>query len=317
MMAEGTTDTGAVLAIGAFTEAEIAALAEDFGAPHLPGPDALERRPGVRALAYKGFAPFGAAEMDRLPDLGLIANYGVGYEAIDLAEAEARGIAVTNTPDVLNEDVADLAVGITLAQFRRLARGDAWVREDRWSEGPLPLARKMSGRAVGILGLGRVGREIADRFAAFKCPIHYWSRRPKDVPAGWQHHDDPVALAEAVDILVVAVVGGPETQHMAGPEVIAALGPEGVLVNVARGSCVDEAALIEALEQDRLAGAALDVFAQEPGPDPRLRALPQVALYPHAASATVETRGAMARLQRDNIRAFLEGAPLPTPVTAG
>ena len=313
-MEGGDTMTTPCLAIGPFTDTEAAALSETFGARRLAHPSEVADGAGIRVVAYKGGAPFGAAEMDRLPELGLVANFGVGYDAIDVDAARARGIAVTNTPYVLNDDVADLAVALTLAQFRRLAKGDRHVRSGAWADGAMPLARKMSGRPVGILGLGRVGREIADRFAAFKGPVHYWSRSPKDTP-GWTHHATPAALAAAVDILVVAVVGGDETRHIVDAEVLAALGPDGVLVNVARGSCVDETALIAALDEGSIAGAALDVFEGEPAPDARLVASDAVALYPHGGSATRETRAAMAALQRDNIRAFLEGAPLITPVS--
>jgi lactate dehydrogenase-like 2-hydroxyacid dehydrogenase len=308
-----------VLAIGTFSPEDVCALVREFGARVIRSPADLpalgeEVQAGVRAIAYKGSALFSAAEMAALPGLGLIANYGVGYDAIDVAAARARGIGVTNTPDVLSDDVADLAVALTLAWFRRLAEGDAWVRTGRWAEGPMPLQRKMSGRRVGILGLGQIGREIANRFAAFKMPIHYWSRRPKPAPDEWTYHATLPDLARAVDVLVVAVVGGPETRGIVSAEVIAALGPEGVLVNISRGTTVDEAALIEALEGGRLAGAALDVFRNEPRPDPRLPALGNVALYPHGGSATRETRAEMAALQRANIRAFLDGAPLLTPV---
>jgi lactate dehydrogenase-like 2-hydroxyacid dehydrogenase len=308
------TGDGKTLAIGGFTATEAEALVAEFSAPQLASPDGLETQPGVQVVAYKGGAPFGATEMDLLPDLKLIANFGVGYDAIDIDAANARGITVTNTPDVLNDDVADLAVALTLAQFRRLAEADRWVREGTWGGREMPLARKMSGTTVGILGLGRIGREIADRFAAFKCPVHYWSRNPKPVPEKWTYHFDPVSLAGAVDILVVAIVGGPDTRHIVDAEVISALGKNGVLVNVARGSCVDEAALIDALNAGEVAGAALDVFASEPDPDPRLSGFAQVALYPHGGSATVETRAAMAELQRANIHAFFNGTPLLTPV---
>ena len=270
-------------------------------------------RAAVRAVAYKGMAPFGGDRMDLLPNLGLIANYGVGYDAIDVGAADARGIRVTNTPDVLSDDVADLAVGMMLALSRRLIDGDHWVRSGKWAEGGMPLNRKMSGAPVGILGLGRIGHEIADRLAAFKMPIHYWSRSEKETP-GWTYHDDPVSLAKAVDWLVVATVGGAATESIVSAEVIEALGPEGVVVNISRGSTVDEEALLSALEDGRLAGAALDVFRSEPDPDPRFLSLENVVLQPHQGSATHATRAAMAKLQRDNVVAFLRGEELLTAV---
>jgi lactate dehydrogenase-like 2-hydroxyacid dehydrogenase len=309
-----------VLAIGNYSETDSAALAGEFGARLLPDLAALAalppaQRAAVRAVALKGHAPFGAGAMDLLPALALVANFGVGVDAIDLAAAAARGIAVTNTPDVLTDDVADLAVGMILAQGRRLVQGDAWVRSGDWARrGEFPLNRTISGGRAGILGLGRIGRATAERLAAFRMAIHYWSRSPKDVPEGWVRHETPEALAAAVDWLVVTTVGGAETRGLVSAAVIAALGPGGVLVNVARGSVVDEEALIAALAAGRLGGAALDVFAREPDVDARLLAFDTVLLQPHQGSGTAATRAAMGRLQRANIAAFLAGQPLPTPV---
>lgn len=272
-----------------------------------------QERASIKIAAFKGFAPFGADVIAALPGLDLISNYGVGYDSIDVAAAQAQGVAVTNTPDVLNDDVADLTVGMMLAQARTLVAGDAWVRQGRWPDAPLPLNRKMSGATVGIMGLGRIGRAIADRLVAFDMQVHYHSRSQKKTP-GWVYHADPVALAAAVDWLVVALVGGPETEGYVSAQVIEALGPRGVLVNIARGSVVDEPAMIDALQDGRLGGAALDVFLNEPEIDARLFALSNVVLQPHQGSATVETRAAMARLQLDNIRAQMAGQPLLTPV---
>lgn len=270
-------------------------------------------RDQIEIAAFKGFAPFDAQAIAALPGLELIANYGVGYDSIDVNAARAQGVAVTNTPDVLNDDVADLTVGMMLAHARTLVAGDAWVRQGKWPKAPLPLNRKMSGATVGIMGLGRIGQVIADRLVAFDMQVHYHSRREKQTP-GWVYHADPVDLARAVDWLVVALVGGPETERYVSAQVIDALGPQGVLVNIARGSVVDEAAMIDALQAGRLGGAALDVFLNEPNIDPRLVALPNVLLQPHQGSATVDTRAAMARLQLDNIRAHQAGRPLLTPV---
>ena len=238
----------------------------------------------------------------------------MGFDAIDVPAATARGITVTNTPEVLNDDVADLAVALLIAENRRLNGAEGWLRAGRWAQGgDYPLARKMSGRRVGILGLGRIGREIADRLAAFKCELHYFSRSEKPTP-GWTWHADPVALARAVDDLVVAVVGGPDTQGLVSAEVIAALGPDGIIVNIARGSVINEAALLDALEGGALRGAGLDVFRGEPHVDPRFLALSNVTLLPHVGSATAETRAAMGALQRQNLRAVLDGRPAVTPV---
>lgn len=309
----------ATLAIGTYVDWDAAPLAEDFGAPLIADVNAIggldaATREGIRAVAYKGHLPFDAAVMDQLPNLAMIANYGVGYDAIDIAEASRRGIKVSNTPDVLNDDVADLAVAMLLGQGRRMVQASDWVRSGKWAaEGEFPLNRKVSGRRAGIMGMGRIGREIADRLAAFKMEIHYHSRSEKETP-GWTYHADPVSLAEAVDDLVVALVGGPDTRNYVSREVIAALGSDGVIVNISRGTTIDEEAMLEALESGAIRGAGLDVFLNEPDIDPRFLALDNVLLQPHQGSGTAETRRAMGQLQRDNIAAFLDGRSLLTPV---
>ncbi|MBP8930637.1 MAG: 2-hydroxyacid dehydrogenase, partial [Paracoccus sp.] len=218
-------------------------------------------------------------------------------------------------PEVLNDDVADLAVAMWIAQARDFEIAIQNARSGDWGRGVrLPLARKASGRRVGVLGLGRIGREIADRLAGFKCEIHYQSRSRKDTPAGWTYHADPADLAHAVDDLIVAVVGGPETEGFVSAEVLAALGPDGVIVNISRGSVIDEEALIGALQSGAIRAAALDVFRNEPQIDPRLLALSNILPLPHIGSATVETRAAMGALQRANLRAILAGQDPETPV---
>jgi lactate dehydrogenase-like 2-hydroxyacid dehydrogenase len=307
------------VAIGRYNDHETKALTAAFAPLHQASPAALAdldstARAAVTAVAFKGHHRFGAAQMDMLPNLGLIANYGVGYDTIDVAAATARGIKVTNTPDVLNDDVADLAVAMLIMQSRQMEQASAWARSGNWAtNGEHRLNRKVSGGTVGILGLGRIGREIANRLAAFKMDIHYYARSEKQTP-GWTYHADPVSLAGAVDYLVIALVGGPETEHFVSAKVIAALGPRGVIINIARGSTVDEGALLDALEQGRIAGAALDVFQNEPRIDPRFYALDTVVIQPHQGSGTVETRAAMAKLQRDNLAAFHAGHRLLTPV---
>lgn len=309
----------ATLTIGPYSPADATAMHDAFAPVSVPDPASVaglpaDDRAAVTAVAFKGHMAFGAAQMDLLPSLKLIANYGVGYDAIDVAAATARGIKVTNTPDVLSDDVADIAVAMLLMQGRRMVQGDAFVRTGRWQAGEeFPLNRKLSGGRAGILGLGRIGREIADRLAAFKMDIHYWARSEKATP-GWTWHADPVSLAQSVDYLIVALVGGPDTRNMVSSEVLAALGPRGILVNISRGSVVDEAALLDALESGRLGGAGLDVFLNEPRIDPRFLALDTVVLQPHQGSGTVETRANMAKLQRDNIAALHAGQPLLTPV---
>ncbi|SEL74173.1 Lactate dehydrogenase [Roseivivax marinus] len=308
------------LAVGTYSEEADAALSETFDPVRLAAIADLASldettRAGIEAVAYKGGGkPFGPAEMDLLPKLGLIANFGVGYDAIDTGAAQERGIAVTNTPDVLNDDVADFAIALWLMQRRSTDMAGRWLRDGRWaSEGPPPLAHTASGGRAGVLGLGRIGHEIADRLAAFKMDVHYYARSEKETP-GWTFHADPVDLAASVDVLFVALKGGPETAGFVTREMIEAVGPGGCLVNIARGNTVDEEALIAALQDGRLGGAGLDVFVGEPEVDPRLLALPNAVLQPHHATSTHECRAAMGRVQRDNIRAFLDGRPLPTRV---
>ena len=307
------------LVIGPYTDTDTAAAKQAF-APvildrisELAGLDETTRS-AITALAYKGHTAVGPAEMDLLPKLGLIANYGVGYDAIDIPAATERGIRVTNTPDVLNDDVADLAVGMLLMQMREMEQASNWARSGNWkTRGEYRLAHRMTGGRAGIVGLGRIGREIADRLAAFKMDIHYYARSEKQTP-GWTFHADPVSLAHAVDFLVIAIVGGPDTEKFVSKEVIDALGPRGVVVNISRGTTVDEAALLDALEQGRIAGTGLDVFLGEPDIDPRFYELSNVVIQPHHGSGTVETRAAMGQLQRDNIAAFHAGQPLLTAV---
>lgn len=307
------------LAIGAYSESDIAGLKAAFDPIFLDTPADLagvdaSKRASIHALAFKGHTAFGGAEMDLLPDLKLIANYGVGYDAIDIPAANARGIKVTNTPDVLNDDVADIAVGMLLMQVREMTQAADWARSGQWKTGgEYRLNRKFSGGRVGIVGLGRIGREIANRLAAFKMDIHYYARSEKETP-NWTYHADPVSLAGAVDYLIVALVGGPDTAKFVSREVIAALGPRAIIVNISRGSTIDEDAMLEALEDGKIGGAALDVFLNEPNINPRFYDLPNVVIQPHQGSGTVETREAMAALQRDNIHALMKGAALITPV---
>ena len=308
-----------VIAIGAYDDWDLEPMRAAYDLHPADGPDGLaalpeEVRARARGLLFKGHAPLGGVQMDALPELGIVANYGVGYDAIDVGAASERGVRVTNTPGVLSDDVADLAVAMGIALTRDMARGAEWVRSGAWEEdGNLPLARKFWGGRAGVLGLGRIGREIADRLAAFKMEIHYYSRTEKETP-GWTYHADVQGLAGAVDWLFVALVGGAETEGLVSAEVIEALGGDGVVVNISRGSVIDEEALVAALEAGRLRGAALDVFRDEPKADPRLATSERVLPLPHIGSATVETRRAMGALQRENLDAFLAGREPPTAV---
>ena len=282
---------------------------------HDADPAALARvAPQVRAIAASGESKVSAGLIAQLPALEIISVRGVGYDGIDVAAAKARGVVVTHTPNVLNDDVADLAIGLMLCAARQLPAADRYVRGGQWqTSGPMPLARKMSGARLGLVGMGRIGQAIAHRAAAFGMSIAYTARSRK--PAlPHPYFASAAALASEVDFLVVITPGGAGTRKLIDAEVLAALGSKGILVNVARGSVVDEAALIDALERGVIAGAGLDVFEDEPNVPERLRALPQVVLAPHIGSATGQTRQAMADLAFANLKAHFAGERLLSPV---
>lgn len=271
--------------------------------------------PQVRAIATRGELGADAALIAACPALEIISVYGVGHDAVDLNAARARGIRVTNTPDVLTGDVADLGVAMMLAQSRGIIGAEAWVRDGSWAEkGLYPLQRRVWGKRAGVLGLGRIGHEVARRLAGFDMEIAYSATAPKDHASQWQFIADPVELAARSDFLFVTLAASAATRHIVGARVIAALGPEAMLINISRAANIDEAALLAALESGRLGAAALDVFEGEPRLNPRFLALPNVLVQPHHASGTIETRKAMGKLMRDNLTAHFAGQPLPTPV---
>lgn len=270
--------------------------------------------PLIRGIAGGGESTISAALMGQLPSLEMVSIMGVGYDGVDVATALERGIVVTHTPNVLNDEVADLAMGLMLSVARRIPQADQYVRAGRWgTEGAMPLARKVSGARLGIVGLGRIGQAIADRAAAFGMSIAYTARSARPgLP--YPFFPSAEALAAEVDFLVVITPGGAGTFHMINADVLKALGPRGYLINVARGSVVDEAALVEALQKGVIAGAGLDVFEKEPHPLEALRMLDKVVLTPHMASATHETRQAMADLAVANLLANFAGRPPLSPV---
>jgi hydroxypyruvate reductase len=248
-----------------------------------------------------------------LPKLEIVSLFGVGLDLIDLPAARERNLPVTNTPGVVGREVADLAMGMMLASARQVVFADQFVREGRWKQGPLPLGRSVHNKTMGIVGLGEIGRAIADRAAAFGMRVLYHGpRRKNDAP--YAYASDLVAMAQESDFLMVACKGGPETRHLVSAAVIAALGPSGTLINVARGSVVDETALIAALKSGALGFAALDVFENSPNINAEFLALPNVILQPHQGSAARETREAMGLQVVENLRAHFEGRPLPSPV---
>jgi len=266
----------------------------------------------VRAVATSGHLGASPALMDALPKLEIIGCYGVGVDAIDLKHAAGRGIIVTNTPDVLNDDVANMAIALLLATSREIVNGDRYVRAGKWLKGAMHLTRAVRGRTLGILGLGRIGKDIARKAEVFGMEIAYHGRGKQDVP--YRFYPDLVAMARDSDYLVAICPGGPATDKIVNRAVLDALGPQGVFINVARGSVVDEPALVAALQEGRLGGAGLDVFAQEPKVPEALLTMENVVLQPHAASATHETRRAMGDLVVENLRAHFAGKPVLTPV---
>jgi lactate dehydrogenase-like 2-hydroxyacid dehydrogenase len=308
-----------VLQVGTLKPALAEALRTSYDAPVLP--DGAERDaflaehgPQVEVVVTSGRFGVDRALMERLPALTAIVSFGVGYDVTDVDAARERGIAVSNTPDVLTDCVADTAVGLAIDTMRQLSAADRYVRRGDWlARGDFPLTRRLTGARVGILGLGRIGRAIAVRLEGFGCAISYHSRRPvADAP--YPYAPSAVALASGVDLLVVATSGGSGSQHLVDRAVLEALGPAGFLVNIARGSVVDEDALVDLLTRGGLAGAGLDVFAHEPTVPAALLDLDHVVLLPHLASGTVETRADMTRLTLENLESWLARGELLTPV---
>ncbi len=269
--------------------------------------------PRIRAIAGGGESQVTRDLITQLPALEMISVFGVGYDRYDVTAARERGIPVTNTPDVLTDDVADMGIALMLALSRSIPQADQYVRDGKWTSGPMPLARKVSGARLGIVGLGRIGSAIARRAAGFDMSIAYTSRN-KVADSPYTYYPTPAALAAEVDFLMVITPGGAGTKGLINAEVLNALGAKGYLINVARGSVVDESALITALQNNVIAGAALDVFENEPHVPAALCAMSNVVLAPHVASATWQTRRAMADLAFGNLQAHFAGKPLLTPV---
>jgi lactate dehydrogenase-like 2-hydroxyacid dehydrogenase len=312
-----------VLQVGPLKPSLTQTLRADYAAYVLPDEPAdflAEHGGEIRVAVTSGRAGVDAALMAALPNLGAVVSHGVGYDTTDVDAAAARGIGVSNTPDVLTDCVADTAVGLMIDTLRQFSASDRYVRAGRWPvDGNYPLTRQVSNTRVGIIGLGRIGSAIAKRLSAFGCTISYHNRHEVE-GSPYTYVGSPVELAVAVDVLVVAAAGGAGTQRLVSREVIGALGPRGYLINIARGSVVDEDALVAALVEGRLAGAGLDVFADEPNVPEALLSMDNVVVLPHVASGTVETRAAMEELVLRNLNSFLESGqlvtPVPMPVTA-
>lgn len=311
--------TRRILQVGPLKPSLAATLTDRYDALVLPDDESraaflAEHGPSIGAVVTTGRTGVPGDLMAQLPALGAVVNFGVGYDTTDVEAAAARGVLVSNTPDVLTDCVADTAIGLAIDTLRGLSAADRFVRRGDWPEVvTYPLTRKVSGKRVGILGLGRIGQAIATRFEAFGCPISYHSR--SEVPGSpYTYAASPAQLAADVDILVLATSGGSGTQHLVDRKVLEALGPEGYLINIARGSVVDQDALVELLLEGGIAGAGLDVYTEEPTVPAELMALDNVVLLPHLASGTVETRAAMEQLTLDNLDRWLADGTVLTPV---
>jgi D-3-phosphoglycerate dehydrogenase len=267
----------------------------------------------IRAIATRGEIGASAELMKALPQLEIVSCYGVGTDAIDLSHAKANGIRVTNTPNVLTADVADIGVGLLLAVARQIPHADKYVRDGRWRRANMHLVTRVHGKTAGIAGMGRIGVEVAKRLAAFDCSITYFDINQRD-DLPYTFVPNLIALAKQAEFLIVTLAGGASTQGIINADVLQALGRDGILINISRGSTVDEAALLDALERNIIKGAGLDVFWNEPNIDERFLTLENVVLQPHHASGTVETRQAMGKLVRDNLAAHFARQPLLTPV---
>ena len=306
-----------ILQIGPLTERFNRGLAAEHEVLRFweEGADALVAQHAQRIDVVVTSGRFGctAALIEQLPNLRAIISFGVGYDAIDVADARARDIPVSNAPDVLNDCVADLAFGLVIDTARQMSRADRFVRAGKWLSGGLPLATQVSGKRLGIVGLGRIGETVAKRSSGFDMEVRYHNRRPVE-GSGYGYESDLVELATWSDFLVLTCPGGESTRRLINRSVLDALGSKGILINVSRGSVVDEPALVEALTEGRLGGAGLDVYTHEPKVPQALIDLPNVVLLPHIGSATEETRLAMEELLFANLRAFLERGEVLTAV---
>lgn len=312
MAATQTSDKVHVLVPAAFP-----CSGQQFDDYEIVGPQTLDGNApleNVRAIAIAGHKQIGEDVISRLPNLEIIAKFGVGYDTVDVEAATRAGVTVTNTPDVLTDEVADLTLGLLLATVRHIPQAERHLRDGKWPNGGYPLSPSLRGRKVGLVGMGRIGKATAQRIAAMDLEVSYFTRTQK-TDVSWAYFDTLVALAEAVDVLVVIVPGGAQTHHLINKGVLAALGANGILINVARGSVVDEDALIEALQTKTILAAGLDVFTHEPHVPQALLDLNNVVLLPHIGSATISTRESMGDLVFANLKSWFAGKGPVTPVT--
>jgi lactate dehydrogenase-like 2-hydroxyacid dehydrogenase len=275
-------------------------------------PEVTARMRGM-AVTYHTVAA-NKESLARFPKLEMIASFGVGYDHVDAAYARENNIIITNTPDVLTEEVADVAMGLLISTLREFIKADRYVRSGLWQSQNYPLSvGSLRDRKIGIVGMGRIGQAIARRLEASRVPVSYHSRKPA-AGVSYKHYGDLIEMAKAVDTLIVIVPGGASTAKMINADVMKALGPRGVIINVARGSVMDEQALISALKSGAILAAGLDVFEREPNVPDELKAMQNVVLLPHIGSASVVTRNAMDQLVVDNLKAWFAGKPPLTPV---
>jgi lactate dehydrogenase-like 2-hydroxyacid dehydrogenase len=267
----------------------------------------------AKALISGGHHPLDSLIFGRFPGLEVIAGFGVGYDHIDAVEAANRGIIVTHTPDVLTEEVADLAIGLTIATIRQIPQADRFLRSGRWKSGPFPLSNSLRGRKVGLIGYGRIGQAIARRLSGFDVSVSYFSRKRRE-HASERHFDNLAAMATEVNLLISTLPGGVQTQGLIDLNVLRALGPDGVFINVGRGSTVNEPDLIDALSKGLISAAGLDVYTDEPNVPPPLAEMSNVVLLPHVGSGTNVTRDAMGQLVVDNLKAWFDRRQVLTPV---
>lgn len=312
--------TKTILHLGGLMPAQLDVLEQDFRIIRLtkePDPEAIlqQHRNDIVAILTSFTRRVNRQLIEALPNLEIICQYGVGVDNIDLDAARERHIVVTNTPELVTNDTADIALALLLACARRVVEGDAYVRVGKWANGPMPLGNSLTGKTVGIVGLGRIGQAIARRAAAFDMNVIYYGRQEKsEFP--YSYYPDLVKLAEDSDFMILSVAGGADTRYLVNADVLQALGPQGYVINVSRGSVVDEDALLIALRNKAIAGAGLDVFENEPHVPEALYSMDNVVLLPHVGTATVETRTKMGHLVLENLMAHFDGKPLLTPVAA-
>ncbi len=299
-----------VVNLGGLREIFVGQLAGLFELVAIEDPRARD----ATAAVTTGGGGISAAQIVALPKLKLVAGFGVGYDRVDIPAAKARGVVVTNTPGLTDICVADHAMALYLAVARRVVEGDRFVRAGKWPTSRLGgLAHRAAQRKLGIVGLGRIGMQIAKRAAAFDMPVGYHNRKPRGDVA-YRYFDNALELARWADVIVTSTPGGGGTRHIIDARALAALGPEGVIVNIARGSIIDEAALLAALQERKIAGAGLDVFVEEPDMDPRFHALDNVVLTPHIAGSTAETWRDCENMVLENLRLHFAGKPALTPI---